>query len=381
MSERDLEIARQELRKLGPRFEEARGNNPQLFNVMVQYPDDQHPMLDELPPLPGEIEGESYLAKEIEYGPHGSPVWRFYYYGNCLNFHKFIPLAREAADCLDGLMKAVSPPTPHQKGRLELGLEWGVDEIPVLLETLLEDRAAALWVLVLHSLGWKRPPGPRIAARREIWDPGWNIGGRFTLPYDRGARERFLNRPGAIPPELHDRLGKQPTPGFFFSALRDDLFRASIKAIDLISLWAGDTLGGGEERRPPDRSGAANSDPVRRSAVPQEGGSDARPSGSSKKRYSVAEAEPLVAADLSNHPNTVISKLVKATGVSQGTIFKTQAWRRHMQEKTERKGVPEAKERPLTRKMIAVTVRPDESEGLIDDFLVRVSQILRGSAG
>src|SRR4051812_2711702 len=122
MSEQDLVIARRELGKLRPRFEKASRSNSKLFNVLVQFPDSQHPRLDEIPPLPGEIEGEEYLAKEIEYGPLGCPVWKLYYYGNYVNFHNFIPLARDAADCLDGLMKSVHWESPHMERGCELGL-------------------------------------------------------------------------------------------------------------------------------------------------------------------------------------------------------------------------------------------------------------------
>lgn len=128
------------------------------------------------------------------------------FYGDIDSYQRFEPLARDAGRLLADLPAEVS------------------SKLPVELPTLETERMEHSWMLFVHRVAWAQYPGSALKAKRGIW-----VGSNY-LPYDEGELKKFMEL--GLLGSLMDEV-KLP-PSYFFSEITDNLFKASVWAIDVL---------------------------------------------------------------------------------------------------------------------------------------------------
>jgi len=239
MSAWDISDVRRSLGVLRDGFSSAHVSFPKLSSVLVQAPNPYHHAFIEVPPLKDQDNSPSRkMDRDTRYFhghvtdmvPDGSPAWTAYYFFESEEaMDHFRALAGPAANGFVKLLPEILAQATSNGGT---GSEnnWPFNELERISDSLIERYPTVLWLVVVHSLGWKRWE-LLIRAQRRIWDHRWGLPRNFSLPFDQDEFQREL---AAYAPELQERFKDRQRPDYFFSELRGNVFEASVHAVELI---------------------------------------------------------------------------------------------------------------------------------------------------
>lgn len=314
----DQDRARRSLLNLRGEFEHEASRDPQLSSVLLCASHFDHPKAAELPPVPRLGEAPSFQRAWC--GPDGT-LLLYYYYGETGRLPiKFASLAVHASTAWAALTRSHHVPQ-QEPTNTPSGVDWAYKDLPGRFKTLLDSPDTPLWLLVVHSLAWKRMPGSSLVADRQVWDRDWPVFGHFTLPYELERRPEAL---GAVSPPLAAALRDLPRSDYYFSILPCDVFRASIFAIDL--LLEADSLAGRAEGVEPTSAENSLGSTLALETVERSLANDARP----RPCITKAEAERRATAYLEGRGWVTLDELYMAIGVTRTRTSKLDAWKLHL---------------------------------------------------